>query len=129
MKWPKSKQFFLSFLVLLFLSSVLYSEVCLTDEEAVELDQHLTTLEDIVTQQDQLLTQQDTRIETLETDLTISDELIASSKLETLLVKDSLKEAEISWRKQRLELILQAGSIGIGIGVVISLAAYFIAGR
>jgi len=129
MKWPKSKQFFLSFLVLLFLSSVLYSEVCLTDEEAVELDQHLTTLEDIVTQQDQLLTQQDTRIETLETDLTISDELIASSKLETLLVKDSLKEAEISWRKQRLDLILQAGSIGIGIGVVISLAAYFIAGR
>jgi len=111
------------------LSSVLYSEVCLTDEEAVELDQHLTTLEDIVTQQDQLLTQQDTRIETLETDLTISDELIASSKLETLLVKDSLKEAEISWRKQRLDLILQAGSIGIGIGVVISLAAYFIAGR
>jgi len=112
MKCLKSKRFYLLSLVLLFLSSALFSEVCFTDEEAEELDKHLTALESIVTQQDKLLLEQET--------------LINNSKQEITLLNASLKEAELSWRKQRLELILQAGSVGIGIGVAVSLVVYFI---
>ena len=112
MKWLNSKRFCLSLVVLLFLSSALYSEVCFTDQEAEELDQHLTALETIVTTQGLRLREQAI--------------LINNSKLEIQLLNDSLKEAEISWQKQKRDLIIQAGSIGIGIGAGVCILVYFL---
>lgn len=107
MKCLNSKRFCLSFLVLLFLSSALFSEVCFTDEEAEELDQHLTALETIVTTQGLQLAEQKI--------------LLTTSSQEIVLLNASLKEAEISWRKQKLALIIQGGSLGLIVGVTLFL--------
>ena len=96
----------------LFLSSALFSEVCLTDEEAQELDHNLTQLQATLIQQEQQLTRQ-------EKQLTAARHLITISEREILSLKVSYKEAEKYWRKRKIEAVVLTGSCGILLGFLI----------
>jgi ribonuclease PH len=91
-------------LVLLCLSSVLYSEVCLTDAEFTELEGNLSDL-------DRILTEQAQQIQQLQALLTVSNNQIAQAK-------NSYSEAVIYWQKQRLVAAITAGSLGLCAGII-----------
>jgi len=112
MKWINSKRICLLLVGLVFLSSGLFCEVCLTDEEAQELDHNLTQLQATLIQQEQLLTRQ-------EKQLTAARHLITISEREILSLKVSYKEAEKYWQKRKIEAVVLTGSCGILLGFLI----------
>ena len=112
MKWINSKRIFLLLAGFLFLSSALFSEVCLTDAEAQELSDNLTQLETTLIQQEQQLTRQAKQ-------LTAARHLITISEREILSLKVSYKEAEKYWQKRKIEAVVLTGSCGILLGFLI----------
>jgi len=107
----RSKRGLCLLVVFLFLSSALFSEVCLTDEEAEELDQNLTQLETT-------LTEQATQIESQARQLTIAQASIKISEREILQLKDSFRAAEKYWRRHLIETAVLAGSGGLLFGAL-----------
>lgn len=93
------KLLLISLLGLLF-SVLLPAEVCLTDEEAAELNEGLATLEKLLEEQNQELAFQEIQLNALEQEIV---------KLEV-----SLKLVETSWREQKIELTKKTIVLGVG---------------
>ncbi len=114
MKCLKSKRFFLLLVVFFFsLSAIsLQAEVCSENWDHALREAEDEILGTIFDQQQTIMSEQETKIVELEKSQVVSDQIINRQSI-------LLKEAEIYYRKERIELVVIAGSAGIGIGVLI----------
>jgi septal ring factor EnvC (AmiA/AmiB activator) len=111
MKWRKSSTFCLFAAVLLFLSSVCFSEVCLTDAEFQELSDNLEQLDLTLTEQATLIASQAKQLTTAQVSISLLDKQIAQAR-------DSYNAAEKYWIRQRREVGILGSAIGLIVGVV-----------
>lgn len=109
MTWLRKS--FISLAVFFFLSPALFSEVCYEDEEHLELEEIFDKLETALIEQEQQIEQQQTQLAIAQSSQEISDR-------EIQLLKTSLREAERSYRRQKIVVAIVAGSIGAGAGIL-----------
>ncbi len=114
----KSRLFFLSLVVLFFSFSVSsFAEVCLSDEEFMELETIFSELETISEERK-------AQVETLQTDLTISRRAQERLNAEISGVRISLDGAErslVEQGKATMGSIIIAAIVGIAAGLIVGL--------
>ena len=117
MIWRKLKAFYLLSAVFFFLSvAQLSAEWCYSDEQKAELDRTFAQLETERTEQERQLITQGMLYE-------VAEKSIEIYKQEIKDIKTLSQEAEKSYLKERIGLILKAGGAGLGIGAIIVIIA------
>jgi len=117
MKWQRLKVFYLLSAVFFFLSVVqLSAEWCYSDEQKAELDRIFEQSETERREQERQLITQGMLYE-------VAEKSIEIYKQEIKDIKTLSQEAEKSYLKERIGLILKAGGAGLGIGAIIVIIA------
>ena len=105
-------------LVFLFLSSAVYADVVLTDEQAQELDQTLTELETVLNEQETTINDLEKQNELLKNDSTNKQKLLDEQKNKINDLETSLEEQKKSSLTHGILTVVISFLIGALIGLM-----------